>query len=232
LGKVAAIIPAAGQGKRMGGTVNKQLLKLRDKPVLAHTLEIFQQCPLIGEIVIVASQDELATIENEIVIPFNINKTSHIVLGGKERQDSIRNGLAVLDAETEWVVVHDGARPLLLPEELLRIIGKAFELESVIAAVPAKDTIKQVDETGKVIATPARESLWCVQTPQIFKKDLLKLAHLSAHEAGLKGTDDASLVEALGHQVTAIMGSYENIKITTPEDLNFALTILQRRERS
>jgi 2-C-methyl-D-erythritol 4-phosphate cytidylyltransferase len=213
LGKVAAIIPAAGQGKRMGGTVNKQLLKLRDKPVLAHTLEIFQQCPLIGEIVIVASQDELATIENEIVIPFNINKTSHIVLGGKERQDSVRNGLAVLDAETEWVVVHDGARPLLLPEELLRIIGKAYE-------------------TGKVIATPARESLWCVQTPQIFKKDLLKLAHLSAHEAGLIVTDDASLVEALGHQVTAIMGSYENIKITTPEDLNFALTILQRRERS
>ncbi len=230
MARIAAIIPAAGQGKRMGGTVHKQLLLLGDKPVLAHTLEIFERCPLITEIVIVALEEELETIHKDIVIPFNIKKTSHIIPGGKERQDSVRNGLSILDRETEWVVVHDGARPLLLPQDLRRIIRRAFDAQCVIAAVPVKDTIKQVDEQGKVTATLDRKSLWSVQTPQVFKKDILYTAHLRAYETGLIGTDDASLVEALGHEVMVVMGSYENIKLTTPEDLEVAVTILQGRE--
>ncbi len=150
--------------------------------------------------------------------------------GGKERQDSVRAGLDVLDEKTKWVVVHDGARPLLLLSEMEEIIRRAFELEAAIAAVPVKDTIKQVDSAGKVMSTPPRNTLWSVQTPQVFRKELLAKAHRIALETGYVGTDDASLVERLGEQVYVVMGSYENIKITTPEDVEIALSILKRRE--
>ena len=229
MGKVVALIPAAGQGKRMGASVNKQLLNLADKPILAHTLEIFQSSSLIDEIVLVAAQDEISLIKEQVVKPFNFSKVSKIVSGGKERQDSVRAGLAVLSDLTEWVVVHDGARPLLLLAKLENLIRIAWDLEAVIAAVKVKDTIKQADCESQVVATVPRENLWAVQTPQIFRKDVLTRAHAAALETGFVGTDDASLVERLGVKVCVAEGSYDNIKITTPEDMTMAESILRRR---
>lgn len=232
MGRIAAVIPAAGQGKRMGAGLNKQLLLLGARPVLAHTLDVFQSCPLINEVVVVSAADEIPVIEQEVVKQFHLTKVAAVVAGGKERQDSVRLGLAAINPETEWVVVHDGARPLLLLQELEEIIRKALEQGAAIAAVPVKDTIKQVDLEGKVLSTPPRDSLWAVQTPQVFRKASLVRAHQRAWETNFLGTDDASLVEAMGGTVYVVKGSYENIKITSPEDMDIALTILKRRRES
>ncbi|HWJ03833.1 MAG TPA: 2-C-methyl-D-erythritol 4-phosphate cytidylyltransferase [Verrucomicrobiae bacterium] len=230
MGKVAAIIPAAGQGKRMGYDTNKQLLIIENRPVLAHTLDTFQHCTQIDDIIVVAAPDEIDIVRAEIVELYGFSKVSKVVAGGAQRQDSVRAGLAALDDSIEWVVVHDGARPLLLHSDLVRIIEEAFRLGSVIAAVKVKDTIKQVDEAGRVVATPIRESLRAIQTPQVFRKDTLLKAHYAAVAEGFPGTDDASLLERIGEPVICVEGNYENIKITTREDLILAARILQGRE--
>lgn len=230
MAKVAALIPAAGQGTRMGAKVNKQLLKLFGKPVLAYTLEVFQQCSLIDQIIVVAAKSEIPVIEREIVQAYHFTKVVGIVPGGEQRQDSVRKGLENMDSAVEWVVVHDGARPLLLLAEVENIVKRALaEGTAMIAAVPVKDTIKQVDSAGKIRVTLPRKTLWAAQTPQVFPKSLLIAAHRQSVLDGISATDDAGLVEMTGVQVAVTMGSYENIKITTPEDLDLALGILRRR---
>jgi len=214
----------------MGDGPNKQRRLLAGKPVLAHTLELFQTCSLINEIVVVAAEDQVAAIEKEIVAAYNITKVSKVVVGGQERQDSVWLGLQGVDPETEWVVVHDGARPLLLSEQLAKIVKKSRELGGAIAAMPVKDTVKQVNMAGEVTATPLRKEIWGAQTPQTFRKEVLVRAYELARETGRVGTDDASLIEALGEKVNVVEGSYENIKITTSEDMDIALAILRRRE--
>lgn len=232
MGKVAAVIPAAGQGKRMGTGQNKVFLSLRDKPVLAYTLDIFQVCGLIDEVVLVAAHDEIPLIKENIIDRYGFSKVKKVIAGGKERQDSVAAGLAELDDSVELVVVHDGARPLLLPSQLEEIIRWAMQKETAVAAVPVKDTIKAADPFGKVLNTPERVSLRAVQTPQVFRRDLLATAYRKAMQEGFRGTDDASLVERLGVSVYLVEGSYENIKLTTPEDMEVAEAILTKRDQA
>lgn len=230
MGKIAALIPAAGQGKRMGSQLNKQFLSLAGLPILLHTLKIFQACERISEIVIVGGLEEVEYIKNEIVDKHQLSKVIQVVAGGAQRQHSVYNGLRVLSADVEYVAIHDGARPLLTPDTLDQVLAAAMKSQATIVAVPVKDTIKIVDQHQTVQQTPDRATLWSVQTPQVFSKELVRKAYIQAQIDNYLGTDDASLVERLGWPVEVIMGSYENLKITTPEDLEVAENILRRRK--
>ncbi|MDA5110152.1 MULTISPECIES: 2-C-methyl-D-erythritol 4-phosphate cytidylyltransferase [Brevibacillus] len=220
------VIVAAGSGRRMGAERNKVWLPLGGEPILAHTVRLFAAHPEIGEVVLVVSErdhaDVLAWLKRE-----KLKLT--VALGGAERQDSVRSGLAALSPNCSYVLVHDAARPFVTREQISELIRQVRRDQATIMAVPVKDTIKVVGANGKVQSTPARESLWAVQTPQAFRVSLLREAHQAALEAGKTGTDDAMLVEWLGHPVTVMPGSYENIKITTPDDLWLGEEILRRR---
>lgn len=226
--KLGVVIPAAGQGKRMGTSINKQLLPLRGRPILAHTISLFEQSEEVAEIVIVCSKMDRERIA-ELVRGEGYRKVSSIVLGGAERQESVYAGVKALSPLIQRVAVHDGARPLLTCADLSRFFTEAEEFRAAIMAVPVKDTIKRVDAQGKVLETPPREALRAVQTPQVFDRELLEEAHQKAKEAGYLSTDDAALIEWLGYPVQTLMGSLENIKITTPEDLDLAESILAKR---
>lgn len=227
--KVSAIIPAAGQGKRMGREKNKQFLLLGQKPVLAHTLTVFQESPLIEEIVVVAAPGEVDYCRLEVVEKYNFSKVTKIITGGKERQNSVYNGLLALSHQPHLVVIHDGARPFLSREILEQSIEVSLKTGGAVVAVPVKDTIKVVNQEKMVESTPDRSILWAVQTPQTFNYSLLLQAYEEAAKEGFLGTDDASLVERMGAKVTVVPGSYENFKITTPEDLLLGEAILARR---
>ncbi|MFC1846918.1 2-C-methyl-D-erythritol 4-phosphate cytidylyltransferase [Chloroflexota bacterium] len=221
--KTAAIIVAAGRGKRMGG-VDKVFAPLAGKPVLAWSAEVFQQSLLIGQIVIVLSKNNIEP-GKKLVADMGWSKVSHVCAGGEERQQSVANGLELLE-DCQWVLIHDGARPLI-SEALIKDGLKAAEKSgAAVAALPVTDTIKLADDDNFVIGTPPRKSLWAVQTPQVFQFDIIIQAH---RLAGSMATDDASLVERLNHRVKLYGGSYDNIKITTPADLAIAETLLKRR---
>ncbi|MED1800749.1 2-C-methyl-D-erythritol 4-phosphate cytidylyltransferase [Brevibacillus porteri] len=221
------VIVAAGSGKRMGGQRNKLWLPLAGEPILAHTVRLFATHPDIDEVVLVVSEADHA----EVTILISAEKLTVVVtLGGAERQDSVRNGLASLSANCDYVLVHDAARPFVTRKQISDMIKQVQQDQATIMAVPVKDTIKVVGATGLVESTPARESLWAVQTPQAFRMSLLREAHQAAEAAGKLGTDDAMLVEWLGHPVSIMNGSYENIKITTPDDLWFGEEILRKRK--
>lgn len=228
MAELGVVIPAAGHGKRMGASINKQFIPLAGRPILAHTLSLFEASEYVTEIVIVGSQGDLDTLR-ALVREQGFKKVSSITLGGKERQESVFAGVKALSPAIQRVAVHDGARPLLTLEELNRFFTEAEESSAAIMAVPVKDTIKRVDSQGKVLETPLRETLRAVQTPQVFERALLEEAHRKAAEAGFLATDDAGLVEWLGYPVQTLDGSLENIKITTPEDLTFAESILAKR---
>ncbi|WLR50939.1 2-C-methyl-D-erythritol 4-phosphate cytidylyltransferase [Bacillus tianshenii] len=218
------VIPAAGQGKRMQAGRNKQLIDLMGKPIIAHTLEVFQNDAWCRAIVLVVQPDELDAMQ-DIVSRFNITKVKHITPGGNERQQSVYEGLKLLEGE-DIVLIHDGARPFI-PQEIIRqTVQRAEEVQAAIVAVPVKDTIKQAAD-GIVQNTVERSSLWAVQTPQAFRLPLIKKAHRLAEEEGYLGTDDASLVERLEHEVAIVSGTYENIKLTTPDDLMIAKAIIE-----
>ncbi|MGI6451098.1 MAG: 2-C-methyl-D-erythritol 4-phosphate cytidylyltransferase [Desulfitobacteriia bacterium] len=226
--RIGAVIPAAGQGKRMGGQGNKLLLELAGAPILLYTLRTFQACPLIEKIVIPTAARDIPVIE-KLVADQGLNKVSAVITGGQERQESVARALQALDPALRRVVVHDGARPLLTVEELNSFLEKTADLRAAVPAVPVKDTIKIINDRGWVVETPLRSSLRAIQTPQVFNRDLLEKVHKLAKEEGYQGTDDASLMEWQGYKVKTTEGSYENIKITTPEDLLLAEAILCRR---
>lgn len=228
--KTVVLIAAAGQGKRMGSKLNKQYLPLLDKPVLAHTLQVFQQHPLVDGIIIIAAKDEVDYCKKEVAEAFGFNKVVNVVAGGQERQDSIYRGLQSLPEECDLVVVHDGARPLITPQTITEAIKEAQLSKASVVAVPVKDTIKQVDTEGFVKSTLNRAELFSIQTPQVFKKEIILRAYEEAFDKEVYGTDDASLVELLGIRVKVVRGSYENIKITTTEDIELALGFLRGRE--
>jgi len=223
-----AIIPAAGQGRRMGGQGNKLLLELAGTPVLLFTLKTFNDCPWIREIIVSAAKVDILEIE-QMVGKSGINKVTAVVEGGKERQDSVYNALQALNPEIKRVIVHDGARPLLTAGKLNDFFEQTVELKAAVMAVRPKDTIKIADEDGWVVSTPTRETMRLIQTPQVFDRLLLEKVHKLANESGYYTTDDASLMEWQGYQVRVIEGSYENIKVTTPEDLLIAEMILKKR---
>lgn len=229
LAKLGVVIPAAGQGKRMGAGFNKQFLILRGEPILVHTVRLFQESSYVTEIVIVGAEDDISIIR-ELAYQHKFDKVAAICKGGVQRQDSVRAGVQALSHTIQRVVVHDGARPLLTLEEFHRFLGAAECFSAAIMAIPVKDTIKQILATGEVSTTLPRQHLRAVQTPQSFERRLLQEAHYQAATAGYYGTDDASLLEWMGYPVQVIEGSQENIKVTTPEDLWLAERILAMRD--
>lgn len=222
----SAIIVAAGKGTRMRSSKNKQFINLIDRPVLAYTLQAFEDCALIDEIIVVTSEEGIVLCK-EIVDISELAKVTKIVVGGKERQDSVYNGLKEISHEASMVAVHDGARPLILPEHIEATIQAAMQTGAAAVGVKLKDTVKLVDDDNNIVRTMDRSKLWAVQTPQTFKVDLLKNAHHRAKEEGIYATDDCMLVEQMGVTVKMVEGSYDNIKITTPEDIYLAEAILE-----
>lgn len=222
------IIPAAGQGKRMRAGKNKLLISLNNIPVLIHTLKVFQaddQC----EGIILAIHPEDKSEFNGLLRTHKIRKVVSMIEGGQERQNSVYNGVKTIKDEKGIVLVHDAARPFIDITTIHRLNEVAEKEGAAIVAVPVKDTIKKAFDY-KVTETIERSSLWAVQTPQAFRVSLLKEAHLKAVEEGFLGTDDASLVERLGYHVSIVEGDYDNIKLTTPEDLYFAEAIIRKRQ--
>jgi 2-C-methyl-D-erythritol 4-phosphate cytidylyltransferase len=223
---VTVLIPAAGQGRRMGTALSKQYLEVGDRPILAHTLAVFQQHPKIDQIYVIASPEAVDYCRAEIVERFALSKVKAVVAGGPERQSSVWLGLQACDAgEDDLVLVHDGVRPLLTGACIDRLLTVVAKVGACVVAVPVKDTIKEV-ESGMVRSTPDRQRLWQVQTPQGFRAGLLRRAHQQALREGYRGTDDAALVERLGETVAVVEGDYRNIKITTAEDLLLASALL------
>lgn len=221
-----AIIVAAGKGSRMHAGMNKQFLPLSGKPLLAHTLEAFQSCRAIDSIILVAGREELELCKERIIDVYGFDKVDKLVPGGGVRQQSVYNGLLELPENCSVVVIHDGARPIVPGNIIERCIEGAEAYGAVSAGMPAKETIKVLDGRGFVKYTPERDKVWITQTPQAFKPDIIRKAHESAAAEGISGTDDAFLVELLGIQVKMIESSYENIKITTPEDIIVAETLM------
>ena len=221
--KVIVLIPAAGMGKRMGAAINKQYLLLNDKPIVAHTVGVFEGLPVIDDIYVITPEAEIPYCREHVVERYGSRKVRAIVAGGAERQHSVLNGLRAIDGTPDdaVVLIHDGVRPFVPVSVLEKAIHVAAEHDGALVAVPAKDTVKVVAD-GIIRGTPPREQLWLAQTPQAFRYGVIRAAHEIADAEGFLGTDDASLVERLGKDVHVVMGDYRNIKITTPEDLILA----------
>jgi 2-C-methyl-D-erythritol 4-phosphate cytidylyltransferase len=222
-----AIIPAAGQGRRMGGPTAKQFLELEGEPVLVHTLRRFDACPSIDEIVVALPEGESAAFLR-MASAAGIRKLARVVVGGAERQDSVARGLACVRPETaEVVVVHDGVLPFVTPEQIAEVVARAATAGAAILAVRVTDTVKEVDELG-VVRTLDRARIALAQTPQAFRYAWLRDAVDRARAEGWAVTDDASLVEQAGYRVEIVEGSPFNIKITRPEDLALARFVLEQ----
>jgi 2-C-methyl-D-erythritol 4-phosphate cytidylyltransferase len=225
VGKVGAVIVAAGRSTRMGG-VDKTFVPILGLPLVAHTLDRFESFPQVDQIVLVLAEESLDR-GRELVQERGYRKVAHVCAGDQRRQDSVRNGLELL-SPCEWVLVHDGARPCLDEAMLQRGLDAAAECGSAVAGVPVKDTIKLVSPDLMVNQTPDRSLLWAAQTPQVFQYDLFLEAHRTCTE---DVTDDAAMVEALGHPVKMFQGSYQNIKVTTTADLIIAEVFLKAASR-
>lgn len=210
----------------MGKQESKQYLRLSDKPILVHTLELFNRLGFVDEIALVVGEDDIERCRMWVG-EYGLSKVSAVLSGGSERQHSVARGLRVL--ESEWVMVHDGVRPLVTEAAVASCCRVALEKGAAVLAVPVKDTIKQVDAAGVIVSTPDRRSLWAIQTPQAFRRVMLLEAHERAAEEGFLGTDDAMVVERMGAPVAVAEGDYTNIKITTPDDLPYAEFLLEQR---
>lgn len=221
------VIVAAGIGSRMNADINKQFIKLNDKEVIVHTIEKFYNNKNINDIVVVIREDEQEYFNENIINKYKFNNIK-IAYGGKERQDSVYNGIKKLDDNCDVILIHDGARPFVTNSIIENAIKEAKQHNAVVVGVKVKDTIKVVGENGNVIDTPNRSYLWSVQTPQVFKCDVITKAYEDAYNNNYYGTDDAMLVERIGYDIKMVEGSYDNIKITTPEDLNFGEQILKK----
>lgn len=220
------VIVAAGKGSRMKMDINKQFIKLNEKEIVAYTIEKFYNHSNIQDIVVVVREEEANILKKEILEKYNF-KNIKIAFGGKERQDSVYNGLKMLDKDCKNVLVHDGARPFLSKEVIDNSIDAAKKHNAVVVGVPVKDTIKIVNKDNDIVDTPNRSVLWAVQTPQTFNYEILMKAYENAFESEFYGTDDAMLVERIGYKVKMIEGSYNNIKVTTREDINMGIQILK-----
>ena len=220
------IIVAAGSGSRMKANINKQFIKLNDKEIIAYTIEKFYNNKNINDIVVVIKEDEAEFFQQEILDKYNFDNIK-IAYGGKERQDSVYNGIKALDKNCKYVLVHDGARPFVNEYIINRSLEEVKQFKSVVVGVPVKDTIKVVNSNNYIIDTPNRSTLWSVQTPQAFDYNIIKRAYEDAFDNDFYGTDDAMLVERIGYTVKMIYGSYNNIKVTTPEDIDMGTQILK-----
>lgn len=224
--KTITIIAAGGQGKRIEGKLPKQFLMLKDKPILAHTVDKFEQCELVDEIILVVPEDYLAYCSQAIVDKYGFKKVRKVICGGEKRQDSVYLGLKACPDNTSIVVVHDGVRPLIPLDKIAESIKICQKKNAVVLAVPVKETVKRVEQ-DHIITTLDRSKLWLTQTPQTFEYKLILDAYQKAEEDDFVGTDDSVLVERLGYEVTVLEGDYKNIKITTAEDLMIAEKFLE-----
>jgi len=224
---ITAFIAAAGMGKRMNMDINKQFLTIDDIPILAHTIKKIEKSKYIDFLLIIVKKSDLCYVE-DILDKYKFNIDYKIVFGGKERQDSIYNGILNMPEKTDIVLTHDGARPFVSVSKIDEAIEKVEETGACVLANPVKDTIK-VSLDGEIVDyTPNRDMLWQVQTPQVFKSDILIKAYEQAYSEGYYGTDDCSLVEKTGVKVKLIYNSYDNIKITTREDLSIANILVKK----
>ncbi|HZE21955.1 MAG TPA: 2-C-methyl-D-erythritol 4-phosphate cytidylyltransferase [Desulfobaccales bacterium] len=230
---IAAIIAAAGIGIRMGHQLPKPYLQLARKPILAHTLKVFEAVPEIQEVTLVVHPQDLEFCQDNIIAPFNLKKVLRLVPGGKERQDSVYHALKALkhEDELEIVLVHDGVRPFVTPEQIHQVIDAARRYGAAVLGLPAQDTLKRVNTEGRIHQTLERTDIWQIQTPQAFQASLLWRAFTEAYSRNFYGTDEASLLEELSHPVAVIPGSPFNLKITTPDDLLLAEAIFSMRRR-
>lgn len=229
-GKVVAIVPAAGLGKRFGGKTSKPFVELGGRPLIVWSLQALESMPEINEIIPVLKEDELEE-SVELFERFGISKVRRIAPGGKERQDSVFQGLKLINEKKCVVVVHDGVRPLIKSDAVRAALTELRDCDGVVTGVPVKDTIKEAE--GNIVSkTLQRGNLWAVQTPQIFYYKTLYEAHTKALLNSFYTTDDASLVEKYGGRIKVVMGSYTNIKITTPEDLMVAELLLKHGEEN
>jgi 2-C-methyl-D-erythritol 4-phosphate cytidylyltransferase len=226
--KTLAIIPAGGLGRRMGGEVPKQFLPLAGVPVLVHTLRAFQRSPLIDEIFLVVPEREIPGVRRDIVQGHRLSKVAAIFAGGAERQDSVANALTHVREEHGIVLVHDAVRPFVTAEMIRRVVAAATEHGAAAVGLPVRDTVKRVSAAGVVEKTEDREGLWLTQTPQAFRRQVIRAAYEKAAQDGFVGTDDASLVERIGGFVRMIPGDHDNIKMTTPADLELGAIIIRR----
>ncbi|MBI4316844.1 MAG: 2-C-methyl-D-erythritol 4-phosphate cytidylyltransferase [Chloroflexi bacterium] len=222
--RVGAIVVAAGAGTRMG--VDKMFINLGGKPLIAYAVDALQASRYVHEIVLVLSEANLER-GSSLARDFAWTKLTSVCAGGARRQDSVQNGLAGLEG-CEWVIIHDGARPFLEDRLIEEGLAEAEAIGAAVPAVPVKDTIKVVDQRGLVRSTPSRVDMWAAQTPQVFRYELIVEAYRNVTQ---EVTDDAQAVELMGHPVKVFLGSYENLKVTTPEDVEVAEGILRRRAR-
>lgn len=229
--RAVAIVPAAGLGIRMGGAVRKQFRPLGGLPLLVHSLRVFESSPVIEAVVLAVPEADLGYCRTHIVDPHGFTKVTQIVAGGQERQDSVRRALAMVDERIGLVVIHDAVRPFVTEAMIRQVVEAARADGAAIIALPMRDTVKQVGGDRLIERTVDRKPLWLAQTPQAFRRDWLAEAHRKAQAEGVAATDDAYLLEWMGHPVRVVEGSGENIKVTRPEDLVIGEAILASRTR-
>jgi len=216
-----AVVTAAGAGKRFGSETRKQFVQLYGRPILAWTIQIFQQIDWIDEVIVIVPASDLEYVAQEIIDRFRYHKVRRVISGGEERQDSVYRGLQAVSPGCEWVFIHDGVRPFCRRTPIEELFRKARDTGAATLGVPLRDTIKEA-RNFRVVKTRDRRRFWLIQTPQIFRRSLLESAFQEARNSGFTATDDAGLIEKLGHPVHVVEGDYYNIKITTPEDLAVA----------
>lgn len=224
--RFSVIVVAAGKGTRMGTAESKQHLPLAGVPILVHTLRVFERLEAAHEVVLVVSEADVLRCE-AYIRHYGLQKVKRVVPGGAERQGSVYRGLQAADG-ADWVLIHDGVRPFVTVDEILRCWEQARRSGAAVLGVPVKDTIKQAGTDRLIMGTPERKSLWAAHTPQAFRLSAIREAHEQASRDGFLGTDDAALMERAGYPVYMVEGSYRNVKITTPDDLEWAEWILGR----
>lgn len=230
--RIVALVPAAGRGLRMGGSVPKQFLVLGGQPLILHSLHVLQASSAIEEIILAVPQNEMDYCLDEIVAKHRFTKVTKVVPGGHERQESVRHALEAVHEDVDVVLVHDAVRPFLTEHMVEGVVKAARTMGAAIIAIPMRDTVKQVRADHIIERTVDRQSLWLAQTPQAFRRDWLLAAHRKAHAEGIRATDDAYLIEWAGHSVCVVEGSGDNIKVTKPEDMVIGEAILASRRSS
>jgi 2-C-methyl-D-erythritol 4-phosphate cytidylyltransferase len=228
---VMALVPAAGRGLRMGGSVPKQYLSIGGEPLIVQSLRVLQAAPVVDQIILAVPSADIEYCQHEIVLRHRFTKVTKVVAGGVERQDSVRHALAQVPSDTDIVLIHDAVRPFVTQRMIEEVVAASWKEGAAIIALPMRDTVKQVRTDRVIERTVDRTPLWLAQTPQAFRRDWIETAHRNAHAEGVRATDDAFLVEWLGYSVAVVEGSGENIKVTRPEDLVIGEAILASRMR-
>lgn len=228
--RLSVVVPAAGKSTRMQAGEDKLLMLLDGVPLLSYALHVFEKSPLVSEVILVAPMEKKGLYQQQVVQRFGLKKVAKIVAGGARRQDSVHNGFSAIAKSSEIVMVHDGARPFVTEGMIQASVESASRFGACVVGVPAKATLKESDEEGFVVRTPPRERMWEIQTPQTFRVEVFEEAYQNAVARGIEATDDSMLAEAAGKSVKIIPGSYENIKVTTPDDLLLAEMILRKQK--